>query len=309
MKKNVLTKLPVVWAAAGICCLLWGSAFPAIKIGYRLFEIESSDTASIILFAGVRFFLAGVLTIFIFSLIQRKLLIPTKESLPPVFVLSMFQTVIQYLFFYLGLAYTTGERASVIQGSNVFVALIISCFIFKFESFKFNKLIGCALGFIGVVLVSLDVFKNSAVPSFTGEIMIFVSTVSYSFSSAFMKKYSERFNPAMLSGWQFVIGGALMIAVSLLMGASFSVVSVKGILLLIYLAFVSAAAYSIWSILLKSNPVSRVTVCGSMTPVFGFILSSLFAGDGQKVGLFGVFALIFVASGIIAVNVPIDKKA
>lgn len=308
MKKNVLTKLPVVWAAAGLCCLLWGSAFPAIKIGYRLFEIESSDTASIILFAGVRFFLAGVLTILIFSVIGKKTLIPNKDSVGPVFVLSMFQTVIQYVFFYLGLAYTTGERASVIQGSNVFVALFISCFVFKFEKFKLNKLIGSILGFIGIVLVSLDIFTTEASPAFSGEIMVFVSTVSYSFSSAFMKKYSEKFNPAILSGWQFILGGAVMVAVSLLMGASFKAVTAKGILLLLYLAFVSAAAYSIWSLLLKSNPVSRVTVCGSMTPVFGFILSSLFAGEGQKVGMLCVFALVFVALGIAAANISIDKK-
>ncbi len=309
MKNSKLTKLPVVWALAALCCLLWGSAFPAIKTGYRLFEIQSSDTANIILFAGIRFLLAGILTILIFSFIERKPLIPTKDALPPVCVLSLFQTVIQYIFFYLGLAFTTGERASVIQGSNVFVALIITCFLFKFEKFTLNKLIGCILGFAGVVLVSLDVFSQSINPSFIGEIMVFICTVSYSFSSVFMKKYSERFNPAMLSGWQFVLGGAFMILVSLCMGASLIAASIKGIILLIYLALVSAVAYSLWSILLKSNPVSRVAVCGSMTPVFGFILSSIFAGEGQKIGLFGVLALILVACGIIIVNLSIDKKA
>lgn len=309
MKNNKLTKLPVVWAVAGLCCLLWGSAFPAIKIGYKLFEIESTDTANIILFAGVRFLLAGVLTILIFSCIQKKPLLPSKDSAAPICVLSLFQTIIQYVFFYLGLAYTTGERASIIQGSNVFVALIITCFLFKFEKFKINKLIGCALGFIGVILVSLDVFSQSVNPSFVGEIMVFICTVSYSFSSVFMKKYSERFDPAMLSGWQFVLGGGVMIIISLCMSASLKTVNARGIILLVYLALVSAVAYSLWSMLLKYNPVSKVAVCGSMTPVFGFILSSIFAGEGQRVGILGVLALIFVASGIIIVNVSIDKKA
>lgn len=309
MKNNKLSKLPVVWALAALCCLLWGSAFPVIKIGYRLFDIQSSDTADIILFAGIRFLLAGILTIIIFSFIERKPLLPSKEAVAPVCVLSLFQTIIQYVFFYLGLAYTTGERASIIQGSNVFVALMITCFVFKLEKFRLNKLIGCILGFAGVILVSLDVFSQSLNPSFIGEIMVFVCTVSYSFSSVFMKKYSERFNPAMLSGWQFILGGALMIGISLCMGASPVTVTIKGIILLIFLALVSAVAYSLWSILLKSNPVSRVAVCGSMTPVFGFILSSIFAGEGEKVGLLGVLALIFVAFGIIIVNVSIDKKA
>ena len=60
MKKTV-----VVWLGAMLCCLLWGSAFPCIKIGYELWSIESTDTASQILFAGMRFVLAGILAIII----------------------------------------------------------------------------------------------------------------------------------------------------------------------------------------------------------------------------------------------------
>lgn len=308
MKKNILTKLPVVWIIAGFCCLLWGSAFPAIKIGYRLFSINSNETSSIILFAGIRFFLAGILTIAMFSLFEKRLLIPSKKSLPKICVLSLFQTIIQYVFFYLGLAYTTGARASIIQGTNVFVALIISCCLFKMEKLRLNKIIGCILGFCGVLLTSLDVFNQAGNNHFVGEIMVFICTVSYAFSSVFMKKYSESENPAMLSGWQFTVGGAVMIVLSLLMGGKLTNYSVKGVALFVYLAFVSAAAYSLWSILLKHNPVSRIAICGSMTPVFGFILSNLFSGDNQKVGLISVFALVLVVIGMIVVNVSIDKR-
>ena len=41
------------------CNVLWGSAFPFIKLGYRLFSIDSGNTASIFCFAGVRFMLAA----------------------------------------------------------------------------------------------------------------------------------------------------------------------------------------------------------------------------------------------------------
>ena len=53
--------LPLIFIGVLVCCLLWGSAFPCIKIGYKLWNIESGDVWSIILFAGTRFFLAGVL--------------------------------------------------------------------------------------------------------------------------------------------------------------------------------------------------------------------------------------------------------
>ncbi len=37
-----------------LCNVLWGSAFPFIKLGYRLFSIDPANTASIFCFAGVQ---------------------------------------------------------------------------------------------------------------------------------------------------------------------------------------------------------------------------------------------------------------
>lgn len=74
--KIFLTKTPVVITFALICCALWGSAFPCIKIGYRMFAIGGNDTASQILFAGIRFLLAGLMVILICSFIYKKPLIP-----------------------------------------------------------------------------------------------------------------------------------------------------------------------------------------------------------------------------------------
>lgn len=66
----------VVCLLALVCCLLWGSAFPCIKIGYGLFGIAADDRASQILFAGLRFTLAGLLAILFGSLFNRRFLKP-----------------------------------------------------------------------------------------------------------------------------------------------------------------------------------------------------------------------------------------
>ena len=78
-----------------------------------------------------------------------------------------------------------------------------------------------------------------------------------------------------------------------------------GALLLLSMAFISAAAYTIWGMLLKYNPVSRVTVFGFMNPVFGVILSALLLGEGsQASGPVTVLSLILVCLGIYIVNRP-----
>ncbi len=308
MENNKLfSKSIFVWLIAGFCCLLWGSAFPGIKIGYELFNINSSDTFTIIMFAGIRFFLAGFLTFAIFSFVYKHPILPNKKSLGSITVLSLFQTVFQYVFFYLGLAYTSGENASVIQGTNVFFAILISSLLFKMEKLTFHKIFGCVVGFIGVVLVSVNNISSVSSSDLIGEVMILFSTLSYSFSSVFMKKFSVNNQPAMLSAWQFMLGGAIMVVVGIIGGGKLSVITVNGITLLIYLALVSSVAYSLWSILLMYNPVSKVAVCGFLTPIFGFILSSLFSNSDNG-GLVAIFALIFVVIGIVCVNKSNVKK-
>ena len=74
MQKSKLDQFFSIPAAAvlmGVVCnVLWGSAFPFIKLGYRLFAIDSADTASILCFAGVRF-----MTIFVFKILKSIFLI------------------------------------------------------------------------------------------------------------------------------------------------------------------------------------------------------------------------------------------
>ncbi len=306
--KSIFSRTSVLWLTAGICCLLWGSAFPAIKAGYGLLKIEADDTASIIAFAGIRFFLAGVLTVIIFSFIEKRLLIPEKRAYKKIGVLALFQTVIQYVFFYLGLAFTSGERGSIINGTSVFFAILISSLIFKMERLSANKIVGCLLGFAGVILVSLDAFSQGE-GSLKGEAFILLSSVAYAFSSVFMKRYGADDSPAMLSGWQFMLGGAVLAVSGFAFGGRLGNISLKAALLIAYLAFLSAAAYSLWSILLKYNEVSRVTVCSFMIPVFGFVLSSLFSKKGVRGSvLITLLALIIVVIGIIIVNYSAEKK-
>ncbi len=302
--KNISEKLQnvyIVWLAAIICCFLWGSAFPVIKIGYKLFNIDSSDTALIILFAGIRFILAGILTITIFSFANKKFVKPKKSSLGKVCVLALFQTILQYLFFYIGLAHTTGVKSSIIDGTSTFFAILISIFIFKQEQFSFAKIVGSLLGFSGVFLAGLS--GNRGGLSFQlGDFLLLISALSYACSSVFMKKYSNDDNPAVLSGYQFVLGGLVMSVVGLLMGGKISTNDVKGILVLIYLGFISAIAYSLWGVLLKYNDVSRITVCGSMTPIFGFTLSYLLLGEDNGKIFYKLIGLLCVVCGMVIVN-------
>ena len=106
------------------------------------------------LFAGYRFTLAGIMVILIGSLVKRQFLCPKISSLPLVIKLGAVQTIFQYVFFYMGLAHTTGVKSSIITASNVFLAIFLSAAVFH-ERLSARKLLGCFIGFVGVILINL----------------------------------------------------------------------------------------------------------------------------------------------------------
>ena len=187
MKENFFKKTSVVWALALVCCALWGSAFPAVKIGYEMFSVDTSDPASLILFAGSRFIIAGLLAIIIGSVSQKKILVPKKHAWPMVFKLSIFQTIGQYVLFYIALAHSTGVRASILNGLNVFIAIVVACVLFRQEKLTTNKIVGTVIGFAGLVVVCLNGSSLELGFTLLGDGFMILSAVSYAFSSVFLR--------------------------------------------------------------------------------------------------------------------------
>ena len=296
-----------VFAGAFLCCFLWASAFPGIKIGYRLWGIQGSDTWRIIRFAGIRFFLAGLLVILFASISRRKLLLPKAAEFPKVILLSAFQTIGQYVFFYLGLAHTGGVNSAVVDSLTTFFAIIIAAVVMHMEKLTAKKMIGCLLGFFGVIIINLSVPGFSFSP--LGDGLVALSALCYGVSSNLIKLYSRQHDTVIFSGYQFVFGGAVMTVIGhaglWLSGESAAVNpddTSKAVIILVYLALVSSVAYTLWGLLLKKNDVSKISIFGFMTPVLGVVLSALLLGEGGQLGIRHIVSLVFITAGIIVVK-------
>ena len=210
--------------------------------------------------------------------------------------------------FYIGLAHTSGVKASILISLNVFFAVIISVVFFKAERLSALKILGLVLGFLGVIVVNVSAGESVGGFQINGEGAIVLSAVAYAVSSVLIKKFSEKVDPVMLSGNQFFVGGLLMVLCGVLAGGRLTTVTISGVLILVYLALVSAVAYTLWGVLLKFNPVSRVAVMGFLNPVFGVLLSAVALGEtAEAFSLKNVLALLLVALGIFAVNFTPQK--
>ena len=300
----------VVFAAC-LCCALWGSATPFIKMGYRViysdFPGAKPDVPSTILFAGVRFALAGLITVIIYSIARKKFLYPKPENIGRIALVGLVQTVIQYFFFYIGLANTTGEKGTVLSGSSSFFSILISTLIFRQEKLTVKKVVACVVGFAGIIAINLKGLDFSF--NLMGDGFVIFSAISLGFSSVLIKIFSKHEDPVVISGYQFMAGGLVMIIVGALTGGVISFSSLRGVLIILYLAFLSAIAYALWGVLLKYNPVSKVTVFSFMTPVFGVILTKLMLPDESKVDIVNlIIALLLVCLGVFMLNYTRQKN-
>lgn len=293
---------PWVVGLLAICCTaLWGSAYPCVKSGYELFQIAGEDVSSKILFAGYRFFAAGIMT-FIFSWISTGR-VPgiKKENIPGAFGLGLVQTTLQYIFFYIGVANTTGVKGSIIGASSTFFTILLAHFLIKSEKIDLRKGLGCLLGFSGVVLASFTTQGLDASFSIEGEGFLIISALSYAVASLWSKGLAKKEDPIVITAIQLLFGGAVLMILGLSFGGHIDVIVWNGALLFLYMAFISSAAFSLWTLLLKYNPVGKVAIYGFMTPVFGVFMSALFLGENAW-NIRNLAALLMVSAGIIAVN-------
>lgn len=300
--EKFFSKNYVVCICAILCCVLWGSAFPCVKIGYKLFDVDTQNVPSLMLFAGTRFALAGVLVIIFGSILKRRFLLPKAKNLWRVGLLSVFQTIAQYTFFYIGLANTAGVKASVLNGLGVFFTIIAACFIFRTEKFNLIKFAGCVLGFGGVILINLG-GDFSFTFTLLGEGFVIFSGLSAAIAAGLVKVFSKYEDTTALCGYQFFIGGTVLVIIGLAAGGEFRPVAVGSIFMLLYLGFLSACAFTLQGFLLKFNPVSKVAVFKSTNPIFGAVFSAIILGESdQLLSYTTLIALVLVCAGIFIIN-------
>lgn len=302
---SVFTKTPVIVATAVIATLLWGSAYPGIKTGYELFAIPAGDIPSKLLFAGIRFAAAGLLTILGASLFRKKFILPKKSNLWNISALGLVQTALQYVFFYIGLAYTTGVKGSILNASGVFLTVVLAHFAYADDKITARKAIGCLIGFSGIVFINLGGLDVGF--TLLGEGFVVLAAASSAVGALLSKRAAKNDDAASVTGYQLFIGGTVLLMAGLLFGGTLPVVTPSGILLLAYLAVLSSAAFMLWTLLLKYNPVGKISVYQFLVPVFGTLLSAIFLKE-EIFSPVTLLSLLLVCAGIAVVNRPEKKK-
>lgn len=295
-----LTHPLVVAAIAVFCTLLWGTAFPCIKIGYELFRMDSADVPSKLVFAGWRFFGAGLLVLVIGLIRHPKRMMLHRRDIAPVALLGFFQTFLQYWLLYSGIIYVSGTKSSIFTSLSAFGSVVLSALFFRSDRLTVRKIGGCLLGITGIVVMNLngDGFGGFLL---WGDGLVILSNLSGAVGNVISKKIAVGREALQISAWQLLMGGGSLTVIGYLCGGYLHFYHIGCVLMLVYLAVMAGVAFLLWTLLLFHNPVSRVAVYLLLIPVFGTLCSGIFLGENIFT-LTNLLSLLLVCGGIFMVN-------
>lgn len=292
------------WSVIGIaifCSLLWGSAFPVLKISYEELQMAPDDTIAKVVFAGLRFLLAGIIVLVGLLLTSPRHLLVTRRQIFVLVILGIVQTSLQYFFFYNGLAKVSGMQGSILSASGTFFTVIIAHYFYKNDRMNWNKTIGLIAGFTGIIVAN---WGQSFELSFqiTGEGYMILAALTGAVGTIMAKELATGIHPFALTGWQLSIGAAILLIIGLPQLEENAIIfNPLGTGLFIYSAILSAVAFALWYSLLKYNKAGEISIYKFVVPVSGTVLSALFI-PGEKINFFIVGAIALVAVGIVAIN-------
>lgn len=287
---------------AVLCNILWGSAFPFIKMGYRLFAIDGADTPSILCFAGVRFMIGSALVwAFGSALRRRPLSMPRGRVLAECCGLGLWQTAAQYFFYYTAVATLTGAFGGILNSTQSFMGVILAHFLYgQADRLNARKALGCALGFGGVLVATLG---NHGSGSAQGIFCMLAASAIFAAAGPWNKAVTQKADSFSVCCLNLGVGGLALALAGFAMGGRLTPQSGAGVPVLLYLAFISGAGYVLWALLMKNNPVSRISVFGLLIPVVNTLLSALLNGEPLFEWQY-LAALVLVCGGIFLVNRP-----
>jgi len=278
-KRTSIFQRPV-WVSifALTAAVVWGWAYPLIKLGFEEYGITSDMTGSKMLFAGIRFCLSGLIILAIAKVKKRDFKVRTPNDFWYILLFSLLNTTLHYAAFYIGLSYSQGARAAILNSTSTFTLVILACIFFKSDKLTLRKALGCLIGFVGVLTLNTG-GQESGAYTLLGDGMIILNALCSAFAGLLTRGLNKRVDVFVGTGYSLALGGALLIIPGLAMDGMLPHVSWWGIVLLMLLIGISTIGFTLYNKLLTCNPIGKVAIYNSLIPVVGAVTSCLCLGE------------------------------
>lgn len=290
-----------LWVAlfALTAAVAWGWAYPLIKLGFEEFAIDGDMTGAKMLFAGVRFSVAGAIVLLLAWAKGCRFAVAGTSAVGYLLLFALLNTTLHYAFFYIGLSNSGGARAAILNSLGVFMLVLLACLFYKSDRLTVRKIVGCVMGFVGILLLNVGGGESGAF-TFAGDGMIVLNALCAALAGLMTRGLSKQADVFVATGYSLAAGGVMLAALGLAMGGALPVVTLKGCVILLLLVLISSLCFTLYNKLLTCNPVGKVAIFNSLIPVVGAAASCLCLGE-VFYGSFIVAALLAMG-GIYIIN-------
>lgn len=258
--------------------VVWGWAYPLIKMGFEEFAITPDMTGNKILFAGVRFTFSGLIILAFAKVKRRSFAMRRKTDWWFMLLFALLNTTFHYSTFYIGLSFSAGARAAILNSLSVFLLVIMACIFFKSDRFTMGKVLGCVLGFASILALNMGGAESGHF-TLLGDGMIIVNALCSAVASLLTRSLIKRVDVFVGTGYSLGLGGLLLLVPSLLAGATMPQITWWGLVILLLLIGISALSFVLYNKLISCNPVGKVAIFNSLIPVVGAVTSCLCLGE------------------------------
>lgn len=274
--------------------LLWGALFPLVKLGFRAYSVIT--TGDILLFAGIRFAVCGLLISAWAFAKQRTAFAQVRKSVPSVLLVGLFAIILHYSFTYLGLSITAGSKTAILKQLGALFYVCFSALFVKEDKLTKTKLAGVLLGFFGIVVINVD---SAGVHINIGDILIIAASFCTIFSNVIGKKLFKTVDPIAATGVSQLFGGVVLLIVGITLGGSVQMKDSLWIMLCICVA--SVISYCLWYGTVKQGELSKLFVIKFAEPLFAAIFGWILLAE-NTLNVNYIVALILISAGIMIAN-------
>lgn len=252
-----------------IACFLWSTAFAGVKIGYR--HMPAPFT-----FAGLRFTLAGLLLIpFAW---KRDVFEKIKTHIEVIAYVVILNTAIGYAIYYTALKYVAGATASIVVGTGPLITAIMTHYLMEDEKLTRKTFLSIMIGISGILVIVLNSKPVTAVGKgeILGIFLMLCNSTMTSYANIKVAKIKGGIDGKFLTSNQLFWGGLILLGMGRIFeGPQNLMLPLEFYLALLWLAFVSAVAFSLWfiAIQIEGMKVSELNMWKFLIPVLGAVIT------------------------------------